>query len=56
MLLLSIQVQRYFAQTEMLEIKRITFQVTVERLIADETNDYARRQLSENNFSWLTSL
>ena len=50
MLLLSIQVQGYLVQTEMLEIKRVARQVSVERSVAHQSDDYARGKLSGKQF------
>ena len=41
-LLLSIQIQPNLAESEMLEIERITFQMAVKRSIADQSDDDAR--------------
>jgi len=50
MLLLSVQVQRYLVQTEMLEIERVARQVSVERPVAHQSDDYARGKLYGKQF------
>ena len=46
MLLLSVQIHSYLIQTEILEMERIMFQMTVECLIADQSDHDACGQLS----------
>jgi len=51
MLLLSVQVQRYLVQTEMLEIERVARQVSVECPIAHSPMTMRVGSCPENSFS-----